>query len=355
MEVTTEVTTADYKSFLIDYYFYQGNAKSWLKLIAGAAATVFLLLLYLNSWPGWPITLIFFTASLLSLYCVFVIIPFGIKALKFNKSATRLLFLNKKVNITAYAPGISVENDSGNNFFNWEQIKRIVASSKYICVYLTSKKILLIPKSDFKNSESARLFLYKIDNGWQNTKPPTQPFQEPGSPSYFWGLIGLVPIIGAVNGVIMILMGVIQYKDYKYCFIGLMGILFTFVFFKYVDIFPSPPNMNSPAMVKTLKEWTQEDLNQLVKNIEFYKYEHNSYPDSLQQLKDDNKTVSIYDPIIEYRHLKGDKVNTVFNYKKINNKYTLFSSGLDEKPHTKDDIYPIIKVTDTSKFGLIKE
>jgi hypothetical protein len=350
MEVTTEITTADYKSFLIDYYFYQGNAKSWLKLIAGAAATVFLLLLYLNSWPGWPITLIFFTASLLSLYCVFVIIPFGIKALKFNKSATRLLFLNERVNIAAYAPGISVESGSGNNFFNWEQIKRVAASSKYFCVYFNNKKILLVPKSDFADRKNAALFIFKVNNVWQNVKGGRRPFQEPGSPSYLWGLIGLIPVIGVINGIIMILMGVFQYKDYKYCLIGLMGIFFTFGFFKYLNY----TTTYSPQMSASYASMAQTDLNELVKGIEFYKFENNQYPDSLEQLDKQQSFVSIYDPIFQFRHMSAGKP-AQFNYKRIGNKYTLFSSGLDEKPHTADDIYPIISIKDSSKSGFIKE
>jgi len=350
MEVTTEITTADYRSFLIDYYFYQNKITFWFKLIVGGVAMAFVLFLFINNWFGWTLFLLVIAISLILLYSIFVMAPFAIKMLKFSSSITHLLFLNRKLNITPYAPGISVENDSGNNFFNWEQINRIVASSKYICIYLTDKKILLIPKVNFENSESARLFLYKIENGWHNTKPASRPFQELGSPSYLWGLIGLVPVIGAFNGVIMVLMGVFQYKDYKYCLIGLIGILFTFVFFKYITY----TTTYSPQASASYATIAQTDLNDLAKEIEFYKFENNHYPDSLVQLEKQQPLVSIYDPILQFRHMSAEKF-TQFNYKRIGNKYTLFSSGLDEKPHTNDDIYPIIKVIDTSKSGFIKE
>ena len=49
---------------------------------------------------------------------------------------------------------------------------------------------------------------------------------------------------------------------------------------------------------------------------------------------------------------KNIKVN--FEYKKIGNKYTLFSVGIDGIPNTADDIYPNIFDSDSSKFGFMK-
>ncbi len=87
------------------------------------------------------------------------------------------------------------------------------------------------------------------------------------------------------------------------------------------------------------------EMNSIVKEIEFYKIEHGTYPDSLKQLNAKNEFLDIYDPV------QGDN-NAIFNYHRIGNKYTLFSSGLDQVPGTADDIYPSIKI-DTSKIGLI--
>jgi len=47
---------------------------------------------------------------------------------------------------------------------------------------------------------------------------------------------------------------------------------------------------------------------------------------------------------------KGD---SYYNYKKIGDRYLLFSSGQDGIPNTKDDLFPQIKITDSSKIGLI--
>ena len=96
---------------------------------------------------------------------------------------------------------------------------------------------------------------------------------------------------------------------------------------------------------------SQRFLNSLVKDIEFYKTINGTYPDSLEQLTENNEIAYIHDPLL---FQPGTK-NTKFNYQKIGNRYTLFSSGVDRIPNTSDDIYPNIFISDSSKFGLIKK
>jgi len=48
------------------------------------------------------------------------------------------------------------------------------------------------------------------------------------------------------------------------------------------------------------------------------------------------------------------KENSYYNYKKIGDKYLLFSSGQDGIPNTKDDLFPQVTITDSSKIGLMR-
>ncbi len=48
------------------------------------------------------------------------------------------------------------------------------------------------------------------------------------------------------------------------------------------------------------------------------------------------------------------KGEVFYNYEKIGDKYSLFSSGQDGIPNTKDDLFPQVTITDSSKIGLIK-
>ena len=290
-----------------------------------------------------------FTLQLFLMLCVIVTcIPYLINLFWFSTTIVRLISLDDKLTITAYASGISAENNNGSDFYRWEQIKRIVNTSNYIKITLTNKNILLIPKRDFTTIEAGNLFLYKITNGLQGVKNPGKAPRKL-SPSYLWGLLGLIPVLGAFNGLIMILMGVFQYRDYKYCFIGLMGVIATIGFFKYTEF----TTTHNPQASGLYADMAQKDLNDLVKSIEFYKFENKQYPDSLQQLDSLQPLASINDPILTFRHMHEDG-KRLFYYKRLGNKYTLFSSGLDEVPHTKDDIYPSVTISDSSKIGLIR-
>jgi hypothetical protein len=100
-----------------------------------------------------------------------------------------------------------------------------------------------------------------------------------------------------------------------------------------------------------LDDIAQTQINDLVKNIEFYKMQNGSYPDSLQQVVDKNSFTSIADVS---QDTKVGETMPLYHYKKLGNKYLLFSPGLDGKLNTKDDIYPTLSNPDTSKLGFIR-
>jgi hypothetical protein len=162
--------------------------------------------------------------------------------------------------------------------------------------------------------------------------------------SYYWGLLGLIPLVGAVNGLIMVISGISKYRDVKYVIIGCTGIVITLVTYGAL-LYHINGNFTDPANIfrSQFIDISQNEQNSLIKEIEFYKLQYGAYPDSLQQLKDKSFT-NIYDPVL------GN--SRIFNYHKMGNKYTLFSSGVDEIPNTADDIYPSLSI-DTNKIGLI--
>ena len=89
----------------------------------------------------------------------------------------------------------------------------------------------------------------------------------------------------------------------------------------------------------------KRQLNNLVKDIEFYKIQKGEYPESL----DDLESYSTTDI------LQNDGEHSYnFNYEVIGEKYKLFSSGVDKIPNTKDDLYPEIEVKDSTKIGFLK-
>lgn len=170
----------------------------------------------------------------------------------------------------------------------------------------------------------------------------------PAKHLYGRGWLGLIPLVGGVVGIGLILLGIFKYQDKKLILIGSFALLFTIGVYGSLSYY----TFYSEAGGKNVVPITQVWLNDLIKDVEFYKLKNGVYPDSLEQLQNlsNNEVVFVYDPMLFSR--PGAKQKK-FNYHKIGNKYTLFSSGLDKMPGTPDDIYPSVALSDSSKIGLI--
>lgn len=158
-------------------------------------------------------------------------------------------------------------------------------------------------------------------------------------PPYLLGLLGFIPLVGFFVGIGLTLYGLIKYKDKKLVIIGVLCMLFTVFLYSFM-IF----GLDKFSKVKeSWAELSQHQINELVKDVEYYKLQNGKYPESLKQLSN----VNIQDPVKGLNASEKD----VFIYKNLGDKYLLFSVGLDGKPNTKDDIYP--KVKPNSNIGWI--
>ena len=174
----------------------------------------------------------------------------------------------------------------------------------------------------------------------------TKTFPTKSKPPYLLGLLCLIPLVGAFVGLGLLLYGLIKYKDKWLSIIGAAGILWTIIFYSALLY----AGTHASVFRKSFEEISQMQLNSLVKNVEYYKLIHGQYPDNLKQLLEDDKLAPINDAVQGMR-IKG---NSYYNYEKIGDRYSLFSSGQDGIPNTKDDLFPQIKITDSSKIGLIR-
>lgn len=103
---------------------------------------------------------------------------------------------------------------------------------------------------------------------------------------------------------------------------------------------------SSEAGKKGWEKIAQFQLNALVKDIEYYKLQEGNYPDSLKQMEKPNVIIYTEDPT------QSELKDSDYNYKKIGEKYILFSSGSDRIRNTADDIYP--QIENLKNVGWIK-
>lgn len=168
----------------------------------------------------------------------------------------------------------------------------------------------------------------------------------PAKHLYNRGWFGVIPFIGAFVGLHLLLLGVFKYRDKKLAVIGTAGILFTFLVYGSMYYYFN----YSEQYRKDYAVFAQPYMNRLVQSIEFFKLQKGTYPDSLEQLNAADKMVVIDDPILFGKPVINKQK---FYYKKMGEKYTLFSSGVDRIPYTNDDIFPSNNLFN-DKNGLIR-
>ena len=168
-----------------------------------------------------------------------------------------------------------------------------------------------------------------------------------GKVHYWWGLLGLIPLLGAIVGAVLILLGIFRFSNKTLVYIGSACILFTVAIYSYLF------NVSKGDEVATgFATIAQMQVNSLVKDIEFYKIQHGVYPNKIENLQDNDKLVSIIDPILLNYSTEG---NLNYHYEKVGERYKLYSVGVDRIENTADDIYPTLSNSDSTRIGFINK
>jgi hypothetical protein len=289
-----------------------------------------------------------FIVSPLIVFVVFFLTPYTIFLLRLNKSLPKNGSSLNKTKISVLDEGLFIESKGNSSTKNWASIKSAQLLDNFIYLIFIDKRWVPIPKRAFPSESEWINFGGSLQkNSYFPTKLTQRSIFTPyNKPPYKKGLICLIPIVGAVFGVMFIADGFGKYSDKRFVLIGLGGIVFNaciaLSIFYYFDL---GAKFNAGFV-----PLSQSQLNSVMREVEFFKLKNGVYPDSLEQLKIDAFNTSIYDPLKE-----GGEVNKnqEYNYKKVGNHYYLFSSGLDGIANTKDDFYPQVAKSDRGKFGLI--
>jgi hypothetical protein len=155
---------------------------------------------------------------------------------------------------------------------------------------------------------------------------------------YFLSILCLLPVLGIIIGIVLCCFAIFRFKSVA-LFMVVLVMTTGGVFMIKLDSNYLRNEMRYGKDSDNLNILlAQNDLDEIAKSCESYKLKHGTYPDSLQQLEKENTLLSITDPILD-RNPDAHKF-IYFYYKKTDQGYILFSSGLDAIPNTRDDIYP---------------
>jgi hypothetical protein len=257
----------------------------------------------------------------------------------------------EKTKLTIIDEGLLIESENKTTTWNWESIASVHSNDLFVYIFLADKRYMLFPKRYFPSENDVTNFMGLIQSKIIQKRGGAS-FQidaVKSSPPYLLGLLCIIPLVGALVGLGLLLYGIIKYKDKWLIIIGAAGIIWTVAVYGTMDY----QFKNGLETRKGFAKISQMELNSLLKNIEFYRIQHGSYPDSLEQITEDDKMTAINDPLRSFD--KDIKKDTKYTYKRVGDHYYLFSSGIDGIPNTKDDIYPQVAKSDSAKFGLIRK
>jgi hypothetical protein len=163
---------------------------------------------------------------------------------------------------------------------------------------------------------------------------------------YLYAILTIIPIVGLIIGILLVRKGILL-KNRILLYLGVFGIFLTASFFIGGLLYSKYSDVGKAKRV----ELARISLDEVMRDIEYYKIQFGVYPDSLDELKSVDRMVFIMDPLSQ-QGIFSTKLNSL-HYKKIDSShYTLFSAGFDRIPNTNDDVYPYIAAS--QKSGLVK-
>lgn len=338
MEIKTDNTKSDYINIL-KYYYFKRNLTGRIIIPVSIILLISYNATYKVHYYFWSNFLLIFISLSLLIFLPFFLFPYFISAQKISKRFRDNNIEMNKISLTD--GGINITTKNENKFYNWKSIKFINIYKTNFLLSLYNNVFYLFSENAFQSSEDGKTFYNTIQFQIQRNKS--------GNVNHLYrrGWLGLIPLVGAFVGIWLIIEGIFKYRNKKLTIIGIACIMFTvfvyssmFYYFKY-----------SVQFRKDYASFSKDYLTSLVKDVEFYKSQKGFYPDSLEELVFTDKMVMIYDPIL----FGGNGPNNgKFYYKKIGERYTVFSCGIDRIPNTSDDIFPSLSNLDTTRIGFIK-
>src|ERR1700742_2583211 len=223
MEIKTETTEQDHLNFYKEY----GLKRNWTRKALIMLLINLILCTYLPLGRHEWLLLIIIFSIILSPF--FFLIPYLLIKTKFKRVYKNNLSALSKTIYKPFAIGIEILNAAGETFVKYENIRKTGRTRNYVFLILSDGDYYLLPNLNFSSYPEIDHFLAIIGNGLTNEK--TEPAIRFKS-YYLWGLLGLIPGIGLIAGIVIIGRALFILRDFMFAIIGAAGIAIT-IFFYY--------------------------------------------------------------------------------------------------------------------------
>lgn len=248
--------------------------------------------------------------------------------------------------------GVLFQYEDKSNLCQWNSIVKSGFVKDFIFLKLIENRLIIIPKSIFTDVLEINNFLGDVNSRIYGN-PANVQYQKKKRKApiilYFLTALCFIPFLGIIQGFIFLGLGIFKFKDKWFIIVAAIGLLIGSAVTLYIENI-----LNNVCVKPGMKGIAEIELNETMRNLEIYKMHYGTYPESLKQLPSTNGMTFIYDPI--QSDGKNNSENLIeFNYKKVDEKYILFSSGFDKIPNTADDIFPTLDKDSTRRYGRIME
>lgn len=324
MKIEFKLNEEDYKNALVELIYKEFKNKLTLIFFLSLVLSVFL--------SNKDITWKSFLFSYFFSFCFIVFLLFWKKVA--NLFRTIKLVRNNpndtgEKSVVLEEDGFYFETEKNT----WNSILQMEVLPNYILIILSNFSTITINKKELKQEEITTFSEIIEKHISKNTTNSTNKKKN----IYWLGVVGFLPNIGIIVGSILIYLG-IKRKDNKLKIIGIANVLFTPLFWIAFMYYLNYSGISKETNI----EFTKHYLNEIVKDLEYYKSVNGNYPSNLKVLKKQNKffvDTEFFRKSMFFNEEKPAK----FYYKKLGEGYILKSFGPDMKLNTKDDIFPTLK------------
>lgn len=214
-----------------------------------------------------------------------------------------------------------------------------------------SNKEIFKPWSGFKQVYESKNFTYFIFNDGQYlflnnlinskenilefttlVKEKIKLYQHKVPKSQIW--LSFIPGIGLLFGLVIFIRGITD-RNLKYFSIGILSLMATAVGWIIFGIFMDASEKNSGSN----KFNTKNNLNQIVKELAYYKLKNGKFPDTLDSLKMQNNFLILIEIETNLNPFSDREIRDIY-YENRDSTFVLRTLGADGKPFTEDDVLP---------------
>lgn len=228
MDISVTIIKNDYQKILVKYVL----SKYFNPIRLIVVFIMFLLIgLQFGTYNSHKILFLLFIYpfSGVVLYSIYFSTRFWIPFFKF-KRILDINTLNASYTFTSNKDSLSLVTINGERKIFWRQIITVTQLNKFLIISLIDNSVYIVPVDLSNDKVSIKEFAQLIQNGILKVRG-TLKVSLFLRPPYLLSILCIIPIIGILVGVVLIFLGIFEYKDKLLVLLGSLGVLFTVVLF----------------------------------------------------------------------------------------------------------------------------